>query len=562
MNVSVDVTNATCFGACDATLSTNASGGTPPYTYVWWPANEDTTGMLVGACAGSYQMTVMDDLGNSDTAIVVVSESPAISLGFVVTNASCSGGADGGIEILVSNGNPPYTFLWSNGMTTQSAFGLSAGSYSILVADANGCTAEDVFVILEGNLSANISLVSNDPCAGPIELEAVATGGTGNISYLWSTEETTQNIIVSGLSVVNVLIIDDLGCEAIATAYLPTVDGEVNSYVSGWLNRGFCNWLFPLVSNNGCQTYSGPVSVTLDSDVNFSTINPTPDDVSGSTITWNSITLQPGEQFMPEIRVCVPLTVACGDEVSVSITADGNTETHLPLVLCSYDPNDKQVWPQGIGPEGYIMGTEELTYMIRFQNTGAAPATFIHVLDALDEDLDLLSFRVLATSHAMELSIGEDRVLDFFFDNINLPDSTSDPAGSNGFILYAIDMLPGLPQGTEIENTAEIYFDFNPPVITNTTLNTIDNTVGVANGVQQTGAISIYPNPGSDRVTVSRAGMSGFSLQLHDATGRLLRSVSSSASSMEMDVSGLPAGIYHISLSDADGRHQGRLVKQ
>ena len=560
--VNFNTTNVTCSFACDGGAEALATGGTQPYEYLWTTPGADVTSSVGALCAGEYWVTVTDAVAASVSNFVTITEPPVLSVLTSPTATTCNNAADGSILINVSGGTPPYAYMWSTGMTAQNVFGLPPGVYHVTVVDANGCTSTQSAVILEGDVAVGIQLGNSDPCVGSIDLQAVVTGGTGTYTYLWSTGETTDNISVTGQSVIQLTVTDGNLCTATATTYLPTVGGEMHGYCPGWLNRGFCLWSYPLVANGSCTAYSGPVTITYDAGVNLGTINPTPDDVTGNVITWNSIAIAPGQQFAPQVMVCVPLTTPCGSAVSVEITTSSSSDIVMPLVLCSYDPNDKQVSPAGVGPEGYIVGTEELTYTIRFQNTGSIPATFIHVIDALDEDLDLFSLRVLASSHSMELSIDENRTLDFFFDNINLPDSTSDLAGSSGFIIYAISPLASLPEGTVIENTAEIYFDFNAPIITNSTVNTIDNAVGVSEAQVQEGALSIYPNPSSDVVTVSAGGTTAFNLQVHNSMGQLLLSKQSQQASLMVDVSQLPAGIYLFSAKSDEGLQQGRFIKR
>jgi hypothetical protein len=417
------------------------------------------------------------------------------------------------------------------------------------------------FPVPDQSIAVTIETDGADPCTGPVGLTANVWGGTGSYLYNWSTGETTPSISTSGVSVVQVTVTDNGVCSTYATQYVPTVGGDLEYVVGGWLNRGFCRYLFPLVVNNSCATYTGAVTIEFDASVNVDAITPTPDAVVGNVAVWNSVTILSGEQFAVQAVVCVTLASACNDFVDVTITSDLGSDVLTPQILCSYDPNDKQVSPLGVGAEGFIENTEKLQYMVRFQNTGSVAATFIHVLDVLDADLDILSLNVVAASHAMELSISGDRTLDFFFDNINLPDSTSDLAGSSGFVIYEIDMLPGLSSGTEIENTASIYFDFNSPVITNTTLNTIAFPVGIQDVAAGNDAFTMYPNPTTGNVTIVRNGTAIYGLQVYDALGQLLHSVQGNKGTATVDISALPIGMYLLTLEDATGRYQSRLVK-
>lgn len=143
-------------------------------------------------------------------------------------------------------------------------------------------------------------------------------------------------------------------------------------------------------------------------------------------------------------------------------------------LLCAYDPNDKTVFPAGWSDEGFVLADGDLEYLVRFQNTGNYPATNVRIEDVLDPSLDYATLQILATSHPLtDFQILEDGRAKFFFNNIILPDSNSNEPGSHGYILYRISPQPDAEPLADIENTAEIYFDYNPAVITNTVHNTI-----------------------------------------------------------------------------------------
>jgi uncharacterized repeat protein (TIGR01451 family) len=144
-------------------------------------------------------------------------------------------------------------------------------------------------------------------------------------------------------------------------------------------------------------------------------------------------------------------------------------------ILDSYDPNDKQVVPQGRTAQRYTPTTEPLRYQVRFQNTGNDVAYQVTVVDTLATNLDLRTLQVGAVSHPYRMTIsGRQRpVVTFTFDNIMLPDSASNPAGSQGFVQFSIKPKAALPARTRIDNFADIFFDYNEPVRTDTTTNRI-----------------------------------------------------------------------------------------
>ena len=145
-----------------------------------------------------------------------------------------------------------------------------------------------------------------------------------------------------------------------------------------------------------------------------------------------------------------------------------------PTVTCSYDPNDKQAIPAGWTEQHFITAGEEMEYRIRFQNTGNAPAFNVRIEDQLDiTRLNLNSFTPIAASHSYSTIVTPDGMVQFVFDNIQLPDSVHDAPNTHGWVTYRIRSFDSLQPLDVINNTASIYFDDNDPVITNTYSHTI-----------------------------------------------------------------------------------------
>jgi len=143
-------------------------------------------------------------------------------------------------------------------------------------------------------------------------------------------------------------------------------------------------------------------------------------------------------------------------------------------IIGSYDPNDKTVQPTGIADQHYIEEGTELTYKIRFQNTGSDTAFRVVIIDTLKNDfLDLQTFKITNTSHSYNARITNQNVLIVEFDNILLPDSTTNEPASHGFVQYKITPFQDAPKNSIITNLGDIYFDYNHPITTNTVFNTI-----------------------------------------------------------------------------------------
>ena len=187
--------NVSCYGVCDGTATASQSGGTAPFTYTWTGIPAQTNATATGLCAGGYQVTVEDDNGCTSAASVIISQPSALTSYISnVVNVSCNGLSDGSATVTASGGTGPYTYSWSNGQTSQTATGLSAGIYTATVTDANGCVTSSSTTITEPPpLSAPTTgslTVCDCPCAGVVRV--FPTGGTPPYTVIWSNGYTDQ----------------------------------------------------------------------------------------------------------------------------------------------------------------------------------------------------------------------------------------------------------------------------------------------------------------------------------------------------------------------------------
>ncbi|MDF1698217.1 MAG: MopE-related protein [Saprospiraceae bacterium] len=277
-------------------------------------------------------------------------------------------------------------------------------------------------------------------------------------------------------------------CTKIEFGLFPIVskrDIQVSHYLATRCNSD--QFFHLIVENEGTSFESGVMWAELDENVlpfNFPN-NATIDTfIAPNKVGWYFENLLPGDKTSRTVRVHIPgpPDFPIGDEVSHTIyteleNEDGTYELWgerevSGIVLCAYDPNDKAVEPGH--PEGYTnLDEEKLIYKVRFQNTGNAPAENIEIRDTLSEFLDVSTLEYIIGSHDRFLTLSREgeRVLVFTLTGVYLPDSTLDLEGSQGFFLFKVDLVEGLPEGTIIENSAHIYFDRNPPIVTNTTQN-------------------------------------------------------------------------------------------
>jgi len=225
----------------------------------------------------------------------------------------------------------------------------------------------------------------------------------------------------------------------------------------------------------------------------------------------------------------------------------------------SFDPNDKHGYPLGFGADNRIRPGQALEYMIRFQNTGTDTAFTVVIRDSLSAWLDPASVVPGAASHPYTWQLQGSGEISFTFSNILLPDSTTNLAGSQGFVTFSVAQQPNVPLETQILNTAAIFFDFNAPVITNETrhtvgLNLISSTLELPKSKGQN-AVQVSPNPASTHATfqLAKGDFKGHQLQLFSPMGKLVFETAVSGNQMVVPRNKLPAGAYGWRVADARG---------
>lgn len=215
----VTTNDVACYGGTSGGAQVSCSNGSAPYDYLW--SSGDTTATVNGLAAGSYTVTVTDFYGCADQKGFSILQPAPLSLQAApVTMVNCNGGNDGSAEALVSGGISPYTFQWSNGDLNSLATQLSAGSYSVTITDANGCSTVAVTQITEPtSLLVSNTQTTNASCYGLSDGSAIfaSSGGTAPYQYLWSNGATTA--AANGLAAGNyvVTVTDQHGCTELAT---------------------------------------------------------------------------------------------------------------------------------------------------------------------------------------------------------------------------------------------------------------------------------------------------------------------------------------------------------
>jgi uncharacterized repeat protein (TIGR01451 family) len=241
--------------------------------------------------------------------------------------------------------------------------------------------------------------------------------------------------------------------------------------------------------------------------------------------------------------------------------ADPVIDIFCEEVSGSYDPNDKRGYPNGVTNMNYIQPNQQLQYVIRFQNTGTDTAFTVVIRDTLDLDLNIFTVTPGVSSHTYEFRMYGPRVLEWTFNNINLPDSNTNSVGSNGFVTFHVEQNPNLSPGTVITNDVDIYFDYNDPITTNTTIHRIyEGFVNVLNLQELTKGkkqFTLYPNPTSSEITISSDKFTNEPYTLFDQMGRTVSSGKLNGTNTTISLSTLSKGIYILKV---EGDYESAIV--
>jgi uncharacterized repeat protein (TIGR01451 family) len=290
-----------------------------------------------------------------------------------------------------------------------------------------------------------------------------------------------------------------------------------------------------------------------------------PDAIDGNDFTYNIADFGAIPLNSFGLLFLTDTTAQAGEEICVTASAtpngldndtSNNILTYCYPVVNSYDPNEKDVYPTSVLPnyDGYF------TYTIHFQNTGTAPAINIKVQDTLSTNLDLSTFEITAYSHPNNTTLSGN-LISFKLPNIWLPDSTSDLEGSKGFVQYRIKPIANLPVGTQITNTAYIYFDFNAPIQTNTTESNFEIIQSLK--TYSKGKVSVYPNPnnGIFHINMLEKSTNEKTMELTNIVGEKVWSQKTKSNTATIDINHLPKGLYILNVTDNNSHYTERVVR-
>ena len=318
--------------------------------------------------------------------------------------------------------------------------------------------------------------------------------------------------------------------------------------------------------NRGTETINGSIQLSHDAKLFNITFNPLPNSYANPLATWNFNNIPPSHSGNIDIIAQISTSAIMGDILKSYATinpipGDANPSNNIDsvyhLVIASWDPNDKKVTPDGAISTGFVAAGNYLDYTIRFQNTGNDTAFLVVIRDTLSANTDISSFQMLSASHSYSVDMHENGIVEWRFENILLPDSNINEPRSHGFVRYRIKPRNNLVAGNTITNKASIYFDYNPPVQTNETVNIVTIVTGVNPAPELIGA-KVYPNPASTGVLIKLKGE--FSYRVIDLSGKTLLEQKKNRDESVIDVSAISKGTYFIHIITRAGSAVQKIV--
>lgn len=594
LHVDIVTTGATCSDG--GTIDIVVTEGSGDYKYYYFGTEIFTT-TLTDLPQGLHLIEVLDN-GTSCNFEEFVNVDAPYDVIINSTPANCNM-SDGTAMAEIPNGTSTYTFEWSNGATTSTITGLAIGGYSVTVTDtANNCEShENVIIEEDSECYVTISgFVYDDDSVSDCILDAGTdraqfqlvgldnnqfTFTDENGFYSFQTEPGTHEVTYETES----QLFDPLCVDPITVTVPNFGDSSTdnNFFVEGlyytdlqlYLSKtpirpGFNHYVSANVFNFANETVTGSYTHTHDPNQIFIESEPpaTSYDAVTRVITWDYTNLNPYETYLFRMKFTTDASLTIGTvientgEISTFATdfdPENNIKTCTRVVSGSYDPNDKEVqYPfEGWEPHTYLPGSlAELTYRIRFQNTGTDTAFTVIVEDELDYLIELRDIVPGPASHPYTISVRDGNVLQFNFNNILLPDSTTNEAASHGFVFFNVNLTDDVVEGDMIYNQAAIFFDYNTPIYTNEVETYFEYPVGVEEEAVKE-SISLQPNPTSGQTNFyfSLQSAQKVTIDLMDISGKVVTQIlenelcSTGAHQILVNTSDLQNGTYIVRLT-------------
>ena len=608
--VATTVSHNTWCTYANGSINITIIGGTPPYD-AFWSCMQNTLN-ATNLSSGNYVATITDANGCSTVAFgtVAVTDLP-VNIG--VDHSICNGMSE--TLTVPTIANPPLTYQWNDNSANSSLTvqPTSSSIYSVTVTDNNGCSGTD---------SISINVISNcNVITGKVFYDSNQNG----IKDV--TENGMANVIVEAAPGQNYAVSDasgfyriytDVGNYSINLVSSPSnniittpaqtaiftgsggVDSlnyfgliaDVDTSLSANLTMGCARPGFEHVESFMVRSFTNSslvitAKLIFDPSLTLQSTFPPYDQIIGDTVIWIVNDLS---QYYPYVyywlpfgyqyslsqgnftaTFIVPPSAVIGDTLFSSVIVEpingdifpaDNISSDFRIITGSFDPNNVEVFPGGGVTKSQVDNEQWMEYTINFQNTGNDTCFTVQVIDTIPQLLDLSSIQVLSSSHPFLMNIYE-RELSWTFPNILLPDSSESMINSNGFIKYKIKILNSANVGDIIENTANIFFDYNLPVVTNTAQTPIIMITNIEE--QKSEELSFYPNPVKTNLNIdlTKFKSGDVNVEIINGIGQVVKKnkVQSGIVSM-VDLSILAKGIYIVKLSNNEICKSKKIIKE
>jgi hypothetical protein len=426
-------------------------------------------------------------------------------------------------------GYPNFKCSITNGTNTGTFIANNTGSYSIPV----GVGTHSIVPIIENPAYFNVS-----PTAASVTFPTTAS-------------PFTQNFCITANGVKNDLEVTIIPIEVV--------------------RPGFDATYKIIYKNKGNQVANGSLSFNFDDAVmDLVTASPIVNATGTNSLSWNYANLLPFETRVINLTFNInsPMetpAVNGGDFLLYNATIIGatdetpndNTFTLNQTVVNSFDPNDKTCL-EGTTVTPNMVG-QYVHYVIRFENTGTANAENIVIKDMIDTTkFDIASIVPQSSSHNFITRITNSNKVEFIFENINLP---FDDANNDGYVAFKIKTKPTLVLGDTFSNSANIYFDYNFPILTNTATTTV-----TALGTQDfafENYFTVYPNPAKDVLHLeTKAEIGVKELNIYNILGQMVLVVTNPENNASIDVTNLKTGTYFIKVTTDLGTANAKFIRE
>nr|WP_294859678.1 T9SS type A sorting domain-containing protein [uncultured Fluviicola sp.] len=521
------VTNVACFGGNTGAINLTPTGGVGPYTFNWasGPTTEDRTSLT----AGTYSVTITDANGCTGTVSPTVTQ-PAASVSgtTVVTNVACFGGNTGAINLTPTGGVGPYTFNWASGPTTEDRTGLAAGTYSVIITDANGCTGGASATVTQPTAISASTVVTNVACNGGTNgaINLTPSGGTGPYTFNWASGPTTEDRTGLVAGSYSVTITDVNGCTGTASATVtqPTALNATSSQTNVSCNGG----------SNGTATVNvtgGTPSYTYSWSPSGGTFASTTGRPAGTyTVT---ITDANACQTTRSFTITEPTALAATAAAQTNVSCNGGSNGAATVSVTGGTPGYTYSWSPSGGTAATATGLAAGTYTVTVTDANSCQTT---------QSFTITESAAIAFTAASQTNVA-------CFGGNTGAFAVNPALGGAGAFTY--DWAPGTPTGDG--TTAVTGLTAGTYSVTATDANSCTATITFT--ITQPTALSVTA---SSQTNVSCNGGSNGAVAINAATGGTPGYTYDWAPGTPVgdgttSITGIGAGTYTVTVTDANG---------